>query len=53
VKNAVDDAVDRCSTVFNLRESIEDARVRAEQATDDRQKKAHLNKGEHSPGMSR
>ncbi|KAL0953290.1 hypothetical protein HGRIS_004539 [Hohenbuehelia grisea] len=44
VKNVVDDAIDQCAEVFNLRESIEEARTRAEQATDEKQKKIHAQK---------
>lgn len=39
VKQAVDDAIDQCSEVFNLRDSIEEARSRAEQATDEQQRR--------------
>lgn len=45
VKNAVDDAIDQCSVVFNLRDSIEEARTRAEEATDEQQKRMHAAKG--------
>lgn len=45
VKEAVDDAIDQCSDVFNLRNSIEEARALAEQATDERQKKSQATKG--------
>ncbi|KAF8223849.1 hypothetical protein L208DRAFT_1314989 [Tricholoma matsutake] len=45
VKDIVDDAVDRCSTVFNLRDSIEESRNCAEQATDEKQKRIHAQKG--------
>ncbi|KAF9466586.1 inositol hexakisphosphate-domain-containing protein [Collybia nuda] len=45
VKNTVDDAIDQCSTVFNLRDSIEESRTRAEQATDEKQKRIHAQKG--------
>jgi hypothetical protein len=45
VKNIVDDAIDQCSTVFNLRDSIEESRNRAEQATDEKQKRIHAQKG--------
>lgn len=45
MKNAVDDAIDQCAVVYNLREAIEESRVRAEQATDDRQRKIHMQKG--------
>jgi hypothetical protein len=44
VRNAVDDAIDLCSSVVNLRESIEEARLRAEQATDERHKRMHTTK---------
>jgi hypothetical protein len=45
VKSAVDDAIDQCSTVYNLRNSIEEARLKAEEATDERQKRIHTSKG--------
>ncbi|CDO71831.1 hypothetical protein BN946_scf184939.g55 [Trametes cinnabarina] len=45
VKQAVDDAIDQCSEVFNLREAIEEARSRAEQATDERQRRLHAHRG--------
>ncbi|KAG5647375.1 hypothetical protein DXG03_000443 [Asterophora parasitica] len=45
VKNIVDDAVDQCSAVFNLRDSIEEARNSAEQATDEKQKRTFAHKG--------
>ncbi|KAF8917222.1 inositol hexakisphosphate-domain-containing protein [Mucidula mucida] len=48
VKNVVDDAVDQCAVVYNLRESIEESRIMAEQATDERQKKMHTQKGLHN-----
>jgi len=47
IKSEVDDAIDLCAEVFNLRDSIEEARAQCEQATDDRQKKALANKGAH------
>ena len=47
IKNEVDDAIDLCAEVFNLRDSIEESRAQCEQATDDRQKKALANKGAH------
>jgi len=46
VKRAVDEAIDRCSAVLNLRDAIEDSRVRAEEATDERQIRLHTSKGE-------
>ncbi|KIP04476.1 hypothetical protein PHLGIDRAFT_75887 [Phlebiopsis gigantea 11061_1 CR5-6] len=45
VKNTVDDAIDQCSEVFNLRDSIEEARNLAEQAPDERQKRLHAQRG--------
>ncbi|KAJ3508107.1 hypothetical protein NLJ89_g5936 [Agrocybe chaxingu] len=45
VKNAVDDAIDRCSAAYNLRDAIEDSRVRAEEASDDVQRRVHTTKG--------
>ena len=42
VKVAVDDAIDQCAEVLNLRDSIEEARIRAEQITEDR-KSTRLN----------
>ena len=45
VKIAVDDAIDRCAEVYNLREAIEEARVLAMQTTDERQRRMHTQKG--------
>ncbi|OBZ72108.1 Paladin [Grifola frondosa] len=45
VKNTVDDAIDRCAEVMNLRDAIEDARANAEQATDERQRRQYAHKG--------
>jgi hypothetical protein len=45
VKNAVDDAIDQCSAVYNLRDSIDVLRVRSEEATDEAQKKMYAQKG--------
>jgi len=45
VKAAVDDAIDQCAEVFNLRDSIEEARIRAEQAADEREKRSFAQKG--------
>jgi hypothetical protein len=45
VKAAVDDAIDQCAEVFNLRDSIEEARIRAEQAVDEREKRSFAQKG--------
>ncbi|TFK46087.1 hypothetical protein OE88DRAFT_1668241 [Heliocybe sulcata] len=48
VKDAVDDAIDQCAEVYNLRDSIEEYRALAEQATDDKQKKSLAQKGLHN-----
>jgi hypothetical protein len=44
VKNAVDDAIDLCSSVINVRDLIEEARLRAEEAIDEKQKRMHTSK---------
>ncbi|KAG8213255.1 inositol hexakisphosphate-domain-containing protein [Butyriboletus roseoflavus] len=48
VKNTVDEAIDRCAAVLNLRDSIEVERVKAEQVTDEKQKRIHTSKGLHN-----
>ncbi|KAG9102429.1 hypothetical protein FS749_000019 [Ceratobasidium sp. UAMH 11750] len=48
VKRMVDDAIDQCDQFLNLRESIEEARLQAEDATDDRQKKRFIQVGLHN-----
>ncbi|KAF8628035.1 hypothetical protein AX15_004150 [Amanita polypyramis BW_CC] len=45
VRNIVDDAIDQCATIFNLRDSIEEARVRAEQATNYNEQKSYAQRG--------
>jgi hypothetical protein len=45
VKEAVDDAIDQCAEVLNLRDSIEEARIRAEQVTDGREKRSLAQRG--------
>ncbi|KAJ7112000.1 inositol hexakisphosphate-domain-containing protein [Mycena epipterygia] len=45
VKGTVDDAIDRADIVYNLRDAIEEARTRADQATDDKDKRKHAQKG--------
>ncbi|KAG5733617.1 hypothetical protein E4T56_gene20935, partial [Termitomyces sp. T112] len=45
VKNTVDDAIDQCSAVVNLREVIEESRNQAESATDEKQKRTFAQKG--------
>ncbi|KAG1860386.1 inositol hexakisphosphate-domain-containing protein [Suillus subluteus] len=48
VKNTVDEVIDRCAIVMNLRDSIEDERILAEKATDEKQKRIHASKGMHN-----
>ncbi|KAG8890787.1 hypothetical protein FRB98_004832 [Tulasnella sp. 332] len=45
VKQAVDDAIDQCGEVFNLRDSIETLRISAEQASDPRSKHIFTQRG--------
>ncbi|TFK28151.1 hypothetical protein FA15DRAFT_753712 [Coprinopsis marcescibilis] len=45
IKSIVDDAIDQCAEVYNLRDAIEEARSRAEDASDDNQKKVWAAKG--------
>lgn len=45
MKTLVDDVIDQCSDVVNLRDSIETTRARAEDAVDDKSKKAIAQKG--------
>ena len=45
VKDAVDNAIDQCAEVFNLRDSIEELRMMAEQASDERHKRQYAQKG--------
>ena len=45
IKNAVDEAIDQCGEVFNIRDAIEEARIKSEQATDDRTKKMYAQRG--------
>ncbi|KAJ6507779.1 inositol hexakisphosphate-domain-containing protein [Mycena vitilis] len=45
VKITVDDAIDRADIVYNLRDAIEEARTRADQATDEKEKRKHAQKG--------
>jgi len=44
VKNTVDAIIDQCAVIHNLRDSIEDSRVLAEQASDEKGKRAHAQK---------
>ena len=48
VKGTVDEVIDQCSAIFNLRDSIEEARARAEEATDEKQRRMHASKGTYS-----
>lgn len=45
VKNIVDDAIDQCSAVYNLRDSIDILRVKSEEATEEGQRKMYAQKG--------
>lgn len=45
VKSTVDDAIDQCSEVFNLRDAIEVARVNAEQTSDAWKRQEFASKG--------
>ncbi|KAF8490734.1 hypothetical protein JB92DRAFT_3128678 [Gautieria morchelliformis] len=45
VKAAVDMPIDQCARFFNLRDSIEDAALRAEETTDEHQRRTHVERG--------
>jgi len=45
VKDRVDAAIDQCSVVLNLRDSIEEERARAENSTNERQRRIHAHRG--------
>ena len=45
VKNIVDDAIDQCAVVYNLRDSIENSRTKAEKATIEKEKRMHAQRG--------
>ena len=45
VKNIVDDAIDQCAVIYNVRDSIEESRSLAEQASDERQKRLLAQRG--------
>ncbi|KAJ7649811.1 inositol hexakisphosphate-domain-containing protein [Roridomyces roridus] len=45
VKGTVDEAIERASLVYDMIDSIEEARTRADQATDDKEKRKHAMKG--------
>ncbi|KAL6297864.1 inositol hexakisphosphate-domain-containing protein [Sparassis latifolia] len=47
VKGIVDDAIDQCAQVVNLRDAIEEARAQAEQATDQQRRRSYAHKGLH------
>lgn len=53
VKAAVDDAIDQCAEVLNLRDSIEEARIRAEQVTEEREKRSLAHRGLLHPAPQR
>ncbi|KAG1720160.1 inositol hexakisphosphate-domain-containing protein [Suillus lakei] len=48
VKNTVDEVIDRCAIVMNVRDTIEDERILAEKAIDEKQKRIHASKGLHN-----
>ena len=48
VKGVVDSYIDQCSGYFNLRESIEEAAIHAEEATDEQMRHRHIERGVHS-----
>lgn len=45
MKNAVDNAIDRCAIVYNVRDTIEESRMLAEQATDPAESKRYTQRG--------
>ena len=45
VKRVVDDCIDQCSSIINLRRTIEDARVAAQEASSDAEKQQHIADG--------
>jgi hypothetical protein len=45
VKRLVDDAIDQCAAVYNLRDSIEDYRLHAEAAKNESDKRMFAQKG--------
>lgn len=45
IKNAVDEAIDQCGQVFNIRDAIEEARIKSEQSGEDRLKKLYAQRG--------
>ncbi|KAF8176691.1 inositol hexakisphosphate-domain-containing protein [Mycena galopus ATCC 62051] len=53
VKSTVDDAIDRADIVYNLRDAIEEARTRADQATDDKEKRKHAQKADRPAKLHR
>ena len=46
VKQVVDDAIDRTAVQFNLRDAIDDARTKAEEAQDSEQRARAIEKGQ-------
>lgn len=47
VKRAVDDAISQCAQTFDLHRAIEDAKVAADEAVDERQKQKEITRGLH------
>ena len=45
VKSTVDEAIEACAQVFDLHKAIEEARIAAEETTDEREKRREIQKG--------
>jgi hypothetical protein len=45
VKGIVDEAIEACAQVFNLHKAIEEARIAAEETTDEREKRKEIQRG--------
>lgn len=48
VKRVVDTSIDQCSSIFNLRDSIEEARLAAEEINDDYNRRKKIQSGIHN-----
>ena len=53
VKDAVDHAIDQCAELVNLRDSIEEARINAEQATSEQQREMYARRGNTTSHLAR
>jgi hypothetical protein len=47
VKRAVDNALEKCGQIFDLHRAIEEARLAADEAVDERQKRKEITRGLH------